>query len=168
MRIATHGLVKPVLVLGLGNTLLRDDGFGPAMIERLHERFGCASDVELVDGGTIGLGLLTLLAGRDALVIVDAFRAGEEPGTVMVFDAFDPMKAGSLRGRSAHESNAASLLAVAAFTGDLPPRIAVIGVEPAEVATGVGLSPTVQAQFEEAVGQAVELIEEIVEARVCA
>lgn len=167
MRIATHGLVKPVLVLGLGNTLLTDDGFGPVVIERLHEHFGCASEVELVDGGTIGLGLLTLLAGREALVIVDAFRAGEEPGTVMVFDAFDPLKAGSLRGRSAHESNAASLLAVAAFTGDLPQRIGVIGIEPAEIATGMGLSPVVAARLDEAVGQAVELIDEIVGARVC-
>jgi hydrogenase maturation protease len=86
----------------------------------------------------------------------------------MVFDAFDPLKAGSLRGRSAHESNAASLLAVAAFTGDLPQRIGVIGIEPAEIATGMGLSPVVAARLDEAVGQAVELIDEIVGARVCA
>jgi Ni,Fe-hydrogenase maturation factor len=74
---------------------------------------------------------------------------------------------GAVKGRSAHEGNAAGLLAVAALTGDLPGRIAVIGVEPELFTTGIGLSPSVVKTLDEAEIQAKALIEELTGAAIC-
>jgi hydrogenase maturation protease len=167
MSTAKPGLAKPVLVLGLGNTLLKDDGFGPTLLERLRPHFTCADDVEFVDGGTIGLGLLTQLADRRAVLILDAFKSGKKPGTLIVKHALEPGEAGPPPGRSAHEGNASALLAVAAFTGDLPERVAVIGVEPDEIATGYGLTPVVEASLVKAEREALHLIEELLEVTAC-
>lgn len=168
MPTAKPGLVKPILVLGLGNVLLKDDGFGPTLLDRLRTRYTCADEIEFVDGGTIGLGLLNQLSGRSAVLILDAFRTGQPAGTVIVRKHFNTSEAGSQSGRSAHEGNAASLLAVAAFTGDLPERLAVIGVEPDEIATGLGLSAVVESSLAEAEQAALAVIDELLEAAVCA
>lgn len=161
------GSVKPVLVLGLGNVLLRDDGFGPLLVERLVARFGEEEDVEFVDGGTIGLGLLSVMAEREAVLILDAFRTGQAPGTLVEKRQFAAEEAGPMPGRSAHEGNAAGLLAVAALTGDLPGRLAVLGVEPGEIATGMGLSTAVEAVMDEAEERAVAMMRALREERVC-
>ena len=168
MPIVQPGSVKPVLVLGLGNMLLRDDGFGLVLLERLRHRYAASSEMEFVDGGTMGLGLLSLFEGRKAIVILDAFRTGQPAGTVVVRPDFNAIEAGIQTGRSAHEGNAAGLLAVAAFTGDLPERMAVIGVEPADISTGVGLSFVVEQSLDSAEQQAQQVIAELVGSVLCA
>jgi hydrogenase maturation protease len=168
MLTAKHGSVKPVLVLGLGNLLLRDDGFGPALIDRLQPYFKDSDEVELVDGGTIGLGLLSVVGGRRAVLILDAFQGGKPAGTIHCYRDFDTALAGAAQGRSAHEGNAGALLAVAALTGDLPERLAVIGIEPSEISTGYELSTAVAQRMEEATGLALELVAELREVAACA
>jgi len=74
----------PVLVLGLGNLLLGDDGVGLRLVERLAEESGFGDAVEFVDGGTQGLALLGCLADREAVLVLDAVGLGGEPGTVHV------------------------------------------------------------------------------------
>lgn len=167
MQTAKHGSVKPVLVLGLGNVLLKDDGFGPALLNRVSPKFQDRDEVEFLDGGTIGLGLLHQLSGRSAVVIFDAFRSGRPPGSVVVHKQFDPLEAGFGGGRTAHEGSASGLLAVAALTGDLPERIAVVGIEPAELSTGEGLSPQAAAGLREAEVEAESLIEGLLRRAVC-
>ncbi len=167
MLTTTPGSVKPVLVLGLGNLLLTDDGFGPTLLERLRNTQQEDSQVEYVDGGTMGLGLLSLLSGRSAVLLLDAFCANQTPGTLLVKPNIEWNEVGAVKGRSAHEGNAAGLLAVAALTGDLPGRIAVIGVEPELFATGIGLSPSVLETLDEAELQAKLLIEELTGAALC-
>ncbi len=167
MSTATPGSVKPVLVLGLGNLLLSDDGFGPTLLERLRNTRQEDAQVEYVDGGTMGLGLLSLLSGRSAVLLLDAFCSNQAPGTLLVKSNIEWNEVGAVKGRSAHEGNAAGLLAVAALTGDLPGRIAVIGVEPELFATGIGLSPSVLATLDQAEAQAKLLIEELTGATLC-
>lgn len=167
MSTVNPGSVKPVLVLGLGNLLLTDDGFGPTLLERLRNSRGEDPQVEYVDGGTMGLGLLSLLSGRSAVILLDAFCANQAPGTLLVKPDIEWNEVGAVKGRSAHEGNAAGLLAVAALTGDLPSRIAVIGVEPEHFATGIGLSASVNASLDEAENQARLLIEELTGAALC-
>ena len=71
----------PLLVLGLGNTLLGDDGLGPALIEQLSQEEDRWKDrIEFVDGGTQGLALLGHLSGREVIIIVDALATGAPPG----------------------------------------------------------------------------------------
>jgi hydrogenase maturation protease len=154
--------VRPILVLGLGNLLLRDEGFGPALAgclqKSLLEEPSLETLVEVVDGGTMGLGLLGLLSGRQAVIFLDAFRSDLPPGSLSIRRDFLPAEAGSQEGRTAHDGNAAGLLAVAALTGDIPSTLALVGVEPLLIETGIGLSAPVQTALLQAEAQAKELI----------
>ena len=150
----TGGSVDPaqVLVLGLGNLLLGDDGVGLRLLEELA---GGAS-ADFLDGGTQGLALLPYFDGRRALIILDAVALGAPAGTVHVLDAAN-LKAH--RATTAHGSNALELLEVAALLGELPPTVTIIGIEPAKIATGIGLSPEVKRAVPEALSLARRVLE---------
>lgn len=159
----TDGGPKPILVLGLGNVLLGDDGVGPALLEELVARNSADSPaVEFVDGGTQGLALLGLVADRKALVILDALNTGETPGTVSVLTGRKEISVPQECGCSAHESNAVELLAVTALLGDLPERLYVVGVQPESVCTRLGLSKTVQASIEPALTKTKQIVDQLV------
>ena len=149
-----------VLVLGLGNPLLGDDGAGLALLEDL----AAAPDagVEYLDGGTQGLALLGRIAGRRALLIVDAVKTGAAPGTVHALRGAAAME--WLRGgaTTAHESNAGELLAAAALLGMAPAEIAIVGVEPERLEIGMGLTGAVSLALPEAVARARSMIAEMV------
>ena len=135
----------PILVLGLGNMLLSDDGVGPALLQQMSETESrWQGEVEFLDGGTQGLALLGHLSGRRALIIVDALRMGAAAGTVHRLTLPELRELTPSRGNSGHESNAGELLAAAELLDELPDRLFVIGVEPERVATGLGLSPAVR------------------------
>ena len=143
MRPDGTGGRAPHLVLGIGNTLLADDGVGPALLERLHPALGSDPRVELVDGGTQGLALLGLLEGRRSLLLLDAVRLGSPPGHVHHLRTTGYH--GTPRGFGAHGGNATELLGAARLLRTLPDRVELIGVEPADLVTRVGLSPEVRA-----------------------
>jgi len=111
-----------------------------------------------VDGGTQGLALLGVIAGRRAALILDAVALGGDPGTIHVLR--QPNLAAHRAG-SAHEGNAGELLAAAALLGDLPERWVILGVEPQRIATGAGLSEPVQRALQPALARALALIEEL-------
>jgi hydrogenase maturation protease len=152
--------VTELLVLALGNTLLRDDGVGVAILHALErEAAQWGGEVEFVDGGTQGLALLGVLTGRRAAVILDAVALGAPPGTVHVLSAGDAGRLRSRRSTTAHEGNAGELLAAARLLGDLPERTIIVGIEPEEVRTGVGLSDAVARSVPEAAGCARRVLE---------
>jgi hydrogenase maturation protease len=148
----TTGLTD-ILVLGLGNLLLSDDGLGLRLLEALPAEGAAA---EFLDGGTQGLALLSYLAHRRALIILDAVALGAPPGTVHVLqgDAISAHHA-----VTAHGSNALELLAAARLLGDLPPSVTIIGIEPACIRTGIGLSAAVEAALPEALARARAVLE---------
>lgn len=153
----------PVLILGLGNLLLRDDGVGQSLLAQLGgvaSRWGNA--VELLDGGTLGLALLAFLERRSAVVILDAVTRGAPPGTVHVLQGEEVLSAGGRDKSSAHEIGAAQLLRAAALLGELPQHLAVVGIEPEAVDTGIGLSQAVSAALQPAAAAAAVLIDEFV------
>jgi hydrogenase maturation protease len=149
----------PVLVLGLGNLLLSDDAAGLHLEAALSAERGASEQVEFVDGGTQGLALLHYLAKRRAILVLDAVGLGAEPGSVHVLrgPAIDGLRA--QRATTAHEGNALELLATARLVGDVAGEIVVVGVEPARVATGIGLSPEVEAALPAAMGRARAVLE---------
>lgn len=151
----------PVLVLGLGNVLLGDDGAGPAILESLSEIYRDVADVECVDGGTQGLALLGYLSGRKAVVILDAFSQGKKPGGVTVLDKSQILAHSCSRASTAHEGNAGELLAVANLLGDLPERVFLVGVEPERLRTELGLSLPVSEAIPPAVVCARAVVENI-------
>ena len=152
----------PILVLGLGNMLLRDDGIGPLLVEQLSHRFaGKASQVEFLDGGTQGLALMGHIADRRALVILDALATGQKPGTVSVLAGLEALAFPAHRATTAHESNASELLATAAMLGDLPEHVYAVGIEPASITTGIGFSDEVDESLALALQKAENVIQDL-------
>jgi hydrogenase maturation protease len=149
----------PVLVLGLGNILLGDDGVGIALLAQVRELYSDVAEVECMDGGTQGLALLGHLSGRKALVLLDAFSEGRAPGEISVLAKAEILRIRSTQGTTAHEGNAGELLAAAQLIGDLPAQVFLIGVEPERLRTEIGLSPTVSAALPMALGCVQEIVD---------
>lgn len=144
-----------VLILGIGNILLHDEGVGVRAIEELEQRFSFPAGVELVDGGTCGLELRDAMCGRDLLLIIDAMKHGGSPGTVYRLD--DHGVPAHFHTRiSPHQLGISDLLATLALTGSLPSRMVLFGVEPTDLSTGLGLSPAVAVGLEKVVSEVVE------------
>jgi hydrogenase maturation protease len=157
----TPPIPPPILVLALGNLLLRDDGVGRVLLDELRPAYEVDQRVELLDGGTQGLALLDRLTGRCALLILDAVALGRAPGTVNAVT--DALATAPPRGAGAHEQNAGELLAAATLLGECPRVVSVVGIEPQEVRTGVGLSPAVLEAVPDAVGIATRVLDTMIE-----
>jgi len=158
-----RGRIAPVLVLAVGNVLLGDDGVGQRLLAELGTlaaRWGVA--VELVDGGTQGMALLGFLTGRRAVVLLDAVAVGAAAGTVHRLRDEAVFAAAPKAGMTTHEASAVELLRAAALVGELPDEVVVVGVEPATIETGVGLSEVVDASVPDALRAAVEAVDTLV------
>jgi hydrogenase maturation protease len=143
-----------VVVLGLGNPLLADDGVGLVMLARLSESGHWPDEVELVDGGTWGLSLLPDIRDASALLVLDAVRADSSPGTVLRGEG-DAVPRLYRRPPSPHRIDLGEVLAAAELLGGVPERLAVVGVEPEETDDlRIGLSPSVDAAVDRAVAEA--------------
>lgn len=147
-----------VLVLGLGNPLLADDGTGLHLLGRVQAAGPWPEHVEFVDGGTWGLSLLPAVMDAGRLLVLDAVRTGAPPGTVHCArdDAVPRLYA---RPTSPHQLDLGEVLAAATLVGRLPERLAVVGIEPARTdRLSVGLGPAVVAAVEPAADQACRLL----------
>ena len=133
----------PILVLGIGNILLRDEGVGVRIIERMRAA-DLPKEVELVDGGTAGADLLDVLAERHKVIIVDAVQADCEPGTVVRFGADDLAKP-EREGISLHELGLYEALMMTEKLGCAPKEVIVFGVKPKEVGCGLELTGEIEA-----------------------
>lgn len=153
--------VSPVLVLGLGNILLGDDGVGPVLVQEVGHLYKDVDEVECVDGGTQGMALLGYLPGREALVILDAFASQRGAGTVSVLEGHEVLNVRGPRSTTAHEGNAGELLAAAALVNTLPGRLYLVGIEPESVCTKLGLSEPVSKALPSALVRACAVIEGI-------
>jgi len=157
----TNGLANPpILVLAVGNLLLQDDAAGLRILEQLSSR-GFGDEVEFVDGGTQGLALLGQLAGREALVVLDAVALGAKPGTIHILRGADLDRLRARRSSTSHESNAIELLAYAQLVGYQPPEVVVVGIEPENLRTGIGLSRGVLDALPLAIASAGVVIESV-------
>jgi hydrogenase maturation protease len=156
--------VAPILVLGLGNVRLHDDGVGSSLVGDLAREYKSADGrVEFLDGGTQGLALLGRIADRQALVILDAVASGHEPGSVCVLEGQEVLRFATSRSTTEREGNAGELLATAAFLGELPEKCYIIAVEPKSVETGVGLSRDVHRSLKAAVKTARGILDGLLE-----
>jgi hydrogenase maturation protease len=144
-----------VLVLGIGNVLWADEGFGVRAVEALHARWAMPDGVDVVDGGTQGVYLLDHVCSADRVVVLDAIDFGLAPGTLRVYrDAEVPEGTG--RAVSLHQATFQELLSLARVAGRFPERITLIGVQAAVLDDlGGSLSPVVRTRLDEAVALAV-------------
>lgn len=139
-----------VLVLGMGNVLLADDGVGIRLVERLQMEQP-AGAVQFIDGGTLSFSLLQFIQAADAMLVVDAADLGAAPGAVRVFEnqEMDRFLVSSRR-RSVHEVGLCDLLDMARLLDCVPPRRALLCVQPLSIAWSDALSPAVADSFDAA------------------
>ncbi len=127
-------------ILGVGNLLLGDEGFGVHVIERLQEQYRFPENVELLDGGTAGIMLAPFMEDKDILFVIDVVNLAEEPGTIHVYENKD-VRAGNIQTRmSPHQVGLLEILDLCRLRGKDPQRIDMITVVPADLSTKIGLS----------------------------
>ncbi len=137
-----------IVVIGVGNLLLKDEGIGIHAVQALQE-LELPPDVKLIDGGT-SPDLIAYTRAGDKLIIVDAARAGGEPGTIYRFKPEDlAEERASLA--SAHEMGVVENLKLISLTGNEPGEIVIIGIEPGEIEFGTELSPELEQKVPEIV-----------------
>ncbi len=127
-------------ILGVGNLLLGDEGFGVHVIERLQEQYRFPENVELLDGGTAGIMLAPFMEDKDILFVIDVVNLAEKPGTIHVYENKD-VRAGNIQTRlSPHQVGLLEILDLCRLRGKAPQRIDMITVVPADLSTKIGLS----------------------------
>lgn len=130
-----------IVVIGVGNLLLKDEGIGIHAVQALQE-LDLPPDVQLVDGGT-SPDLIAYTRAGDKLIIVDAARAGGEPGAIYRFKPGDLAEEKAAL-TSVHEIGVVENLNLMSLTGDKPGEIVIIGIEPKEIEFGTELSTELQ------------------------
>lgn len=142
----------PVLVMAVGNLLRGDDGFALAVLEEL-EKLDLPPEVELFDAGTSAIDLMEVFNGRRKLIVLDAVRGGQAPGTLYRFSP-DEVEAGALPMNSLHQVGLLETLKLGELVNCKPELTVVIGAQPEQTGLGIGLSVAVQ----NAVPKAVRLV----------
>ena len=132
-----------VLVLGIGNILLMDEGVGVRVVEEMQRRYFFPPEVKVLDGGTLGIDLLSYLQKKDHLIIIDAIKSGHPPGTVVRVEGED-IPAKIRADISSHQLGLSEVLAMAQLTGELPRQRVLFGIEPKHIETGLDLSKEVK------------------------
>ena len=145
----------PLLILGLGNVLLEDDGVGAAAVALLLDRFDVPEGVRVFDGGTLGLSLLPYVQAADTVILVDAVRADAPPGTLIRLDGDEVGPAVATR-LSPHQVGVADLLDGARWLEQYPRRVVLWGLVPASMELAVGLSRPVHASLADLVDRVVD------------
>lgn len=141
----SEGEKKGTLVLGVGNLLMRDEGTGVHIANRLQD-MELPPDVEVVDGGTGGIDLLYQIEGRKKVIIIDVVKANEHPGTLYRFGA-DDIQVTPKVPISLHDFDLADMLSLADKLGKRPEDVVIIGIEPKDMGLGFELSPEIEEQI---------------------
>lgn len=147
--------MKKTTVLGIGNILLQDEGLGVRVVEELQRRYQFGPAVELLDGGTLGMGLLRYIGGTDRLLIVDAVAGGGQPGTLYRF-AGQEVEQYFQEKVSLHELGIKEVLAMLEVTGQPVGEVVIVGAEPASLDMGLELTPIIADALENVTGAVLE------------
>lgn len=151
--LSSSGLPPKILVMGVGSILMMDEGIGIRAVEELEKKYRFPENVEILDGGTSGIELLSYISGKDYLIIIDAIKSGNPAGTVLRVEGEDVPA--QFRTRiSPHQLGISDLLAAATLTDEMPKNMVLFGIEPKEIIMAIGLSDEVRASM----GHLVEVV----------
>jgi hydrogenase maturation protease len=149
-----------VLLLGIGNVLWADEGFGVRVAEAIQQNFECPDNVVVMDGGTQGIYLIEHVQAADILVVFDAIDYGLPPATLKTIEGDAVPKFLGAKKMSLHQTGFQEVLAMAEMLGDYPQHLLLIGVQPVELEDyGGSLRPQVKAQIEPAIEIALEYLQ---------
>ncbi|MDK9720487.1 MAG: HyaD/HybD family hydrogenase maturation endopeptidase [Rhodospirillales bacterium] len=136
-----------VMVLGIGNILMCDEGIGIRVVNDIESRFRFPDAVELMDGGTSGMELLDPLSNLDHLIVVDAVRSGDPAGTMIRLEDGEVPALFQTR-LSPHQLGLSDVLATLLLMETFPKHLVLLGCEPKSLETHMGLTPEVEATVE--------------------
>ncbi|APO70098.1 hydrogenase expression/formation protein HupD (plasmid) [Rhizobium gallicum] len=145
-----------VLVLGIGNILWADEGFGVRAVEAFHQAYSVPDNVTILDGGTQGLYLVQSVTETDYLIVFDAIDYGLTPGTLKIVENDDVPKFTGAKKMSLHQTGFQEVLSAADLLGRYPEKLALIGCQPVDLeGWGGPLTEPVKAVIPEAIRTAV-------------
>lgn len=131
---------RPIAVIGLGNTLMSDDGIGVHVVQRLSGLGDKYPSVEFIDAGTGGVSVLYIIEGRQKVIFIDCARMGEQPGLIKRFTLDQAGSNKILTGRTLHEADLLKVLDMAKKLGQLQGEVVIFGIEPDRISAGMELS----------------------------
>ena len=151
-------MASGTLVLGIGNTLLSDEGCGVQVLAYLQAHYSLSPTVSCVDGGTLGFSLAGLIAETNQLIVIDAANLGKEAGNICCFVGEEMEQFLGKTKLTAHEVGLWTVLDIARLEGYLPEKRALIGIQPLTIDWGETLSPPVAAAIPTAAALVMDLI----------
>lgn len=151
--------MERIVVLGLGNILYGDEGFGVRVAERLFSRYAFPDNVEIVDAGTQGHPLLAFVERATRLLLLDAVDFGLQPGTIVEKDSTGIPAYLSAHKMSLHQNSFSEVLALAELKDCLPEEIRLIGVQPLDMTYGNTLSPLLLSRLDTLVNMALHQLQ---------
>jgi hydrogenase maturation protease len=155
------GISPRVLVLGIGNILWADEGFGVRVVEEFHRRYVVPDNVTLLDGGTQGLYLVNFVQETDYLIVFDAIDYGVEPGTLKLVRDHEVPKFTGVKKMSLHQTGFQEVLSAADLLGQYPERLALIGCQALDLENWGGpLTDVVRSQIMPAIETACAVLAE--------
>lgn len=150
-----------IIVLGIGNVLWADEGFGVRCVEALQSRYEFAPHVQLIDGGTQGLYLIQHVQAASHLLIFDAIDYGLAPGTLRLIENDDVPRFMGAKKMSLHQTGFQEVLMLAQLTERYPSQVLLIGCQPQEIDDyGGSLRPQIKAMIEPALAHALEKLQQ--------
>ncbi len=161
MHTSPHAQVSVwnTLILGIGNVLWADEGFGVRCVESLNARYVFPDSVCVMDGGTQGIFLLPWVRSASRLLLFDAIDFGLEPATLRLIIGADVPRYMGAKKVSMHQAGFQEVLSSAQLTGDFPEQLALVGVQPQLLDDyGGSLTPAVKRQVERAVDLGCEVL----------
>ncbi len=149
-----------ILMLGIGNVLWADEGFGVRVIERLQKGYRFPDQVKVMDGGTQGVYLVEHVQAADVLIVFDAIDYGLPPGSLKRIENRDVPNFLGAKKMSLHQTGFQEVLAMAQMLGRYPQHLLLIGVQPEELDDyGGSLRPQVKAQIQPAIDMALSFLQ---------
>ena len=160
-RTREEGDLPRILVLGIGNILWADEGFGVRAVEEFHRRYRVPETVTVLDGGTQGLYLVNFLQEHDRLLVFDAIDYGLEPGTMKIVRDDEVPKFTGAKKMSLHQTGFQEVLSAADLLAAYPETLALIGCQPLDLEDWGGpLTEPVRATLDRALDTALEILAE--------
>ena len=146
-----------ILLLGIGNILLRDEGIGVHTVNKIKERYTFEPEIDIIDGGTKGLDLLPLFEGRKKVLIVDAVDWGNKPGSISI------LRNGEIPARlhsklSVHHIGLGEVLLAAQMLNIMPEEICLVGIQPGSIDTGIDMTPEVNSKMEDLISTVIDIL----------
>ncbi|MFA5251574.1 MAG: hydrogenase maturation protease [Phycisphaerae bacterium] len=124
---------KAAIVIGLGNTLMSDEGVGVRVVQRLSDFAGEFPSIDFADAGTGGMSILHLIKEKDKAIFIDCAKMGEEPGSIRKFTPQEIKSTKALSHQSLHEADLIKIIDLAKQLGQCPAEIIIFGIEPQSV-----------------------------------